>query len=275
MKKSIWIYSDSPECIALIRQYNEQGGKISACYTRFASIEFSKKKIEFKDPVTRAWSDAGFDTYPIISAPKPEGKQIKYSSTTDLTDIIDTLLAKLENISFEGLHLNLEPFHPNQYRFLSMLKEKTQKPITAALPGSISIDQRILNKLNTAVLMNYDLALNPEKYRLKFKERMHRFAEACENAGCKWSIGIPLTATHTEYEEKRLIGKEQIRKFTNYAMADYFFHAYPQIKEAAKHAAHFDGIAIWAINSRPLRDSKKKWEIYPWQLKLSTLQMLD
>ncbi|MBW3002233.1 hypothetical protein KY338_03680 [Candidatus Woesearchaeota archaeon] len=275
MKKAIWVYSDSPENIMLIRQYNEQGGNVHNCYTRFASIEFSKNKIMFKDYVTKAWSNAGFDTYPIISAPKPEGKHIKYSSAQDIAEIIDVLFSKLNEIPFCGLHLNLEPYHPQQHRFLGMLRERTQKPITAALPGSIAIDPKILSKLDTAVLMNYDLALNPEKYKLKFKERLERFAESCEKTGCKWSIGIPLTATHTEYEEKRLIETEHIRKFTNYAMANYFLPAYQQIKETAKHVEHFDGIAIWAINSRPLRDSKKKWEIHPWQLTLNSLQLLD
>ncbi|MBW2973900.1 hypothetical protein KY346_05930 [Candidatus Woesearchaeota archaeon] len=275
MKKAIWIYSDAPESIALVKKYNELGGSISSCYTRFASIEFSKKKVAFKDHVTRTWSDACLDVYPIISAPKPEGRLIKYSPAQDLAEIIDVLFSKLDKIHFCGLHLNLEPYHPQQRRFLSMLRERTQKPITAALPGAVEIDPRILSKLDTAVLMNYDLALNPEKFQLKFKERLERFAESCEKTGCKWSIGIPLTATHTEYEEKRLIETEHIRKFTNYAMADYFLPAYQQIKEMAKHDVHFDGIAIWAINSRPLRDSEKKWEIYPRQLKLSSLQMLD
>jgi hypothetical protein len=267
MKKSIWIYDDSLKNINLIKKYNSDKGKIKNLYTYFASIGFSSNNLELNFDITNSWKNKNLSLFPIIDS--NEGSILASLNKSKIENILEKvtfLIPKLGKI--DGLHLDIEPYNSKHMIFYELVKKKTNKKITAALG---KWDKEVLYFLDSAVLMNYDLSLNPKEYQSKFSSNLDKFVEDCENVNCRWSIGIPLVATHTEYTKKTDINKN--RSSNGFPMKEYFLPAIEKISNYKK-LPNFNGISIWAVLKKPLY-FYPRFSLFPYQLDLKRLNQLD
>jgi hypothetical protein len=266
MRKAAWVYSGDER---YLRMVSDCRNGLKDFFTRFARVVFTEGTVDVgMKGVTNAWKDAGY-IHPMISVARPEGKKMRKVGNPELTRIIDELMER-GICEYSGIHTNIEPYHKGQLRFFNLLKEKTGKRISASIPSNW--DKNIIRCVDMAVLMAYDYHNDPEQYINMFKRRVDRFGETCEELRTDWMVGIPVVATHTEFEA--VLTKESKLHAEGNPMERYFLPAYNFLKGVSSDSTHFKGAAIWAFCRGSLK-TKEGHEIHPWHMDLDELRQLE
>lgn len=269
-----WIYGRSAEECERIKTYNKTANKPLVMLLVYAgSLDFEKGAAKFTgldQGVLQFYRDQlppEVEVHANVDA--SAGKNLGLLSQEEQEGLAKKVALEINRLpAVDGLNVDIEPYVSEALPFYIYLKKYLEKPLGAALGAW---DRHLLRVVDYPVLMNYDLATTPAKYREAAASRFQAFATDASAAGARYFLGVPFVATHNEYEytESRKTGE---RKKTPYLMEEYVAAAHQAFLESSKIAKdpNYGGIAIWGF-----LDPKKKgvgapsaeWGFFPDRIK--------
>lgn len=269
-----WIYGRSTEECERIKTYNKNSTKPLAMLLVYAgSLDFDKGGAKFtglEQGVLQFYRDqlpADVEIHANVDA--SAGKNLGILPLDEQESLAKKVALEVNRLAcVDGLSVDIEPYVSEALPFYIYLKKYLEKPLGAALGAW---DRHLLRVVDYPVLMNYDLASTPAKYRETAGSRFQAFATDASAAGARYFLGVPFVATHNEYEymENRKTGE---KKKTPYVMEEYVAAAQQAFLELPKIAQdpNYGGVAVWGF-----LDPKKKgvgapsaeWGFYPDRIK--------
>ncbi|MBL8993618.1 MAG: hypothetical protein JNM63_09775 [Spirochaetia bacterium] len=269
-----WIYGRSLEECERIKAWNKNSSKpVSMLLVYAGSLDFEKGGAKFTgldSGVLQFYRDQlppEVEVHANVDA--SAGKNLGLLSREEQESLAKKVALEINRLAcVDGLNVDIEPYVSEALPFYIYLKKYLEKPLGAALGAW---DRHLLRVVDYPVLMNYDLALTPAKYREVAGSRFQAFAADASAAGARYFLGVPFVATHNEYEytESRKTGE---RKKTPYLMEEYVAAAHQAFLEYPKIAQdpNYGGVAIWGF-----LDPKKKgvgapsaeWGYFPDRIK--------
>jgi hypothetical protein len=263
-----WVYAAKPEFVQAIKAYNKRAATdIRYLFAYSASIGLD---MEFNDDAASFYAkelgESGVAVYAMI-----DGTTSTLSAMSEVQ--IDQMAHKIADHynalgSIAGVQLDVEPFTKSCTKFYALLKQYLSKPLSAAV-GAWSCD--LLAIVDLPVLMGYDLGNSPEAFSSRAAALYKRFADSCEEAQAYYLIGLPLIATHNEYEY-RIRLSDKAREKGGGTMQEFFDKGLSAVRNR-QDGKHYVGISIWAFLDAPV-GYREAYQWYPYTITQEQWDML-
>ncbi|GEM_PF-4550258 len=252
----VWVYKPKQEFVLQILQYNKKA-KIKIRYlfpwagsVTGADIDFEDENLAF---YYEALKGSEVRIYPMIDGLDNEFQR----ATPEEQDALAKKIAERYNadVRIAGIHFDIEPFNAKQFSFYKALQKYLEKPLSIAFG---SWNQEVLSVCDLPVLMGYDVAKTPEKFKESVSALYQSFASDCRTVGSSYLIGLPFIATHNEWEYAIKVS-DNSRENSGFFMEDFLNPAF-QVVEGFKQDSFFTGLSIWAFLDTPVGYN----ELYQW-----------
>ena len=176
---------------------------------------------------------------------------------------------------FFGFHFDIEPYREVHHWLYSLLKNYSDKPVTAAVYGWTPDTFRVLD---IVVLMAYDRHKTVRGYTKNTLPYLHEILADAQEIGGNLLIGAPLIATHNEYEYMEEISSGRKIDEQPHAMIDFVQVLVGAVKEYTKDDdSGFFGWCYWALHpKRGLRNQKDDTvRIFPTEIPEELFELLE
>ncbi|NKB25678.1 MAG: hypothetical protein GKR87_15160 [Kiritimatiellae bacterium] len=256
---SVWCYGGAEYTVEHVKQYNQKASenqKIrylfpyagSITFTRDGGYEFAwepKTALAHSDHLAK--SDLGEEVrvIPMIDGLSAYSDQLTSQDWDRLASEIGSYIHPEKK--FYGVQFDIEPHDDVICNLFSMLRNYTDKPITAAVAHP---NRETFLYTDVVVYMGYDWAEDLRSFRERALKDIPLFLQHADETNGKALVGVPAIATHREYESISA-DPNSPRDKTGFTMDQFVEAAMDGIKRgAARNKDGYLGISIWALHEQ-------------------------
>ena len=209
---AIWIYDKCPRLVQSIKEFNARSQipiQFLFVYSGTIGNEFN---LQFNLIYYYSTHLPQLKIVPLIDGDTETIERLNLNSQENLAWRLAMQINQFELIS--GLHLNIEPFNNVSLDFCKRLKKEMRKHVSICV---YEWHEGLHEAADILILMGYDYAVTPGKYRDRANLEFHEFVRLAQKNNSDFMIGLPFVATHHEFETKihRKSGKQIKSGFKN------------------------------------------------------------
>jgi len=251
---AIFMHDLTVDGVARIRRHNHEAGagmKIRYAFVHAGTIG-KTLDVEMSKVQTALHQLGDLWVFPMLTGRAEDLPE----DETELRALADSASLIGRYPQFAGLHVDISPTTERVRTFLNEINVRLNKPFSATI--SVHAPPKFVATSDMPVLRGFELADDPDAYRVELKQRAMAFSRAATEAKRRLFIGLPLSATPVEFETRR---SQQGDHPSGFTMGHYLSGAIEAANDISS-SPSFGGLAGWSLRETPAQDSEASYHPY-------------